>query len=133
VRRRPPPDIDDMRVVHGIAAPGASATTIGSTVFVRRGVVMGTCLRRHEYEHVRQFHELGRARFLARYLGEYLRWRRRRHGHRGAYLRISFEIRAEWRARRELGIGVIGPVEDPDRSVSPRARARPPRRRRPGS
>jgi hypothetical protein len=95
-----------MRVVHGFAAPGASATTFGRTVFVRRGVTMGPRLRRHEYEHVLQFHELGRIRFLRRYLGEYLRWRLRGHRHRSAYLRISFEIRAEWRARRALGIGV---------------------------
>jgi hypothetical protein len=107
VRRRPPPTIDDMRVVNGFAAPGASATTIGRTVFVRRGLTMSPRLRRHEYEHVLQFHELGRIRFLVRYLREYLRWRVRRHRHDGSYRRISFEIRAEWRARRELGIGVI--------------------------
>lgn len=94
-------------MVRGLAAPGASATTIGRTVFVRRGVELGPRLRRHEHEHVLQFHELGVPRFLARYLGEYLRWRLRRHGHRGAYLRISFEVRAEWRARRDLGIGVV--------------------------
>lgn len=98
-----------MRVVRGLAAPGASATTLGRTVFVRRGVTMSPRLRRHEYEHVLQYHELGRIRFLVCYLGEYLRWRLRRHGHRGAYLRISLEVRAEWRARRELGIGVVEP------------------------
>ena len=102
MRRREPPASDDIRIVHGIAAPGATATTLGSTVFVRRGAVLTPHLRRHEYEHVLQFHELGRVRFLCRYVGEYLRWRLRRHDHRGAYLRISFEIRAEWRARREV-------------------------------
>jgi hypothetical protein len=112
VRRRPPPTIDQVRVVRGWAAPGASATTIGRTVFVRRDVTMSPRLRRHEYEHVLQFHDLGRFRFLARYTGEYLRWRLRRHGHDGAYRRISFEVRAEWRARRELGIGVIDGSED---------------------
>lgn len=96
-----------MRVVHGFAAPGASATTFGRTVFVRRGITMGERLRRHEFEHVLQFHELGRIRFLARYVGEYLRWRLHRHGHDAAYRRISFEVRAEWRARRELGLGVV--------------------------
>lgn len=106
MRRRPPPGIDDIRVVHGFAAPGASATTIGRTVFVRRGVTMGPRLRRHEYEHVLQYHQLGRIRFLVRYLGEYLRWRLRGRRHHAAYQRISFEIRAEWRARRVLGIGV---------------------------
>jgi len=95
--------------VHLVAAPGATATTFGRTVFVRRGVQPSERLRRHEYEHVLQFHELGRARFLVRYLGEYARWRLRRHGHQGAYRRISFEVRAEWRARRGLGIGVVDP------------------------
>lgn len=107
MRRRPPPAFEQVRWVSGLAAPGAAATTIGRTVFVRRGVVPGDRLRRHEYEHVLQFHELGRVRFLVRYVAEYLRWRLRRHGHRGAYRRISFEVRAEWRARRTLGIGVV--------------------------
>lgn len=109
MRRRPPPTIDQVRWVHLGAAPGADATTIGRTVFVRRGVEPSERLRRHEYEHVLQFHALGRTRFLVRYLGEYLRWRLRRHGHKGAYRRISFEVRAEWRARRALGIGVVDP------------------------
>jgi hypothetical protein len=109
VRRRPPPQPDEVRWIRGVAAPGAAATTFGRTVFVRRDVEPSERLRRHEYEHVLQFHERGRARFLARYLGEYLVWRLRRHGHRGAYLRISDEIRAEWRARRALGIGVVPP------------------------
>lgn len=97
----------------GFAAPGATATTFGRTVFVRRGVTMSPRLRRHEYEHVLQFHELGRIRFLVRYVGGYLRGRVRRHGHDGAYRRISFEVRAEWRARRDLGIGVVADRTDP--------------------
>lgn len=92
--------------MHLVAAPGADATTFGRTVFVRRGVEPGERLRRHEYQHVLQYHELGIVRFLVRYVAEYLRWRLRRHGHRAAYRRISFEVRAEWRARRSLGIGV---------------------------
>lgn len=105
-RRRVPPAIDDIRVVRGWAAPGASATTLGATVFVRRGVTMSPRLRRHEYEHVLQFAEFGWLGFFRRYLWAYVVWRLRRHHHGGAYLRIPFEIRAEWRARRELGIGV---------------------------
>ncbi len=108
-RRREPPTIEQVRWVRGIAAPGAAATTIGRTVFVAAGVELTERLRRHEYEHVRQFHDLGRARFLADYVAQYLRWRLRRHGHHGAYLRIDHEVRAEWRARRALGIGVVGP------------------------
>lgn len=94
-----------MRVVHGIAAPGAAATTLGSTVFVRRGARFGPRLRRHEHEHVRQFARFGWIGFFRRYLGAYLLWRMRRHGHWGAYRRIPFEVEAEWRARRALGIG----------------------------
>jgi len=107
--RRPPPTIDEVRWVRLVAAPGADATTVGRTVFVRPGAELSERLRRHEYEHVLQYHRLGRVRFLARYLGEYLRWRLRRHGHRAAYRRISFEVRAEWRARRALGICVVDP------------------------
>ncbi len=105
-RQRPPPSIDDIRIVSGFAAPGASATTLGSTVFVRRGVVMSARLRRHEYEHVLQFHRFGWLGFFRRYLWAYLRWRLRGYGHWGAYRRLPFEIEAEWRARRELGMGV---------------------------
>lgn len=94
-----------MRIVTGFAAPGASATTFGSTVFVRRGVTMSPRLRRHEYEHVLQYHRFGRIGFLRRYLWSYLRWRLRWYGHRAAYRRLPFEVQAEWRARRALGIG----------------------------
>ncbi len=98
-----------MRVVKGIAAPGAAATTLGSTVFVRRGVVLTDRLRRHEYEHVLQFARFGWLGFFRRYLWAYAAGRLRRHHHRGAYRRIPFEIQAEWRARRALGIGVGRP------------------------
>lgn len=108
-RRRPPPGIDDIRVVSGPVPPGATAVTLGRTVVLRRGVVLSPRLRRHEYEHVLQFHRWGRIGFLRRYLWDYLRWRTRRYGHWAAYRRIRFEIEAEWRARRELGIGVLDP------------------------
>ena len=105
--RRPPPAIDDVRIVRAWAAPGASATTFGRTVFVRRGVELGPRLRRHEYEHVLQYHRHGRVGFLRRYLWAYLRWRLRGYRHLPAYRRIPFEIQAEWRARRELGLGIV--------------------------
>ncbi len=103
--RRSPPSIDEIRVVHGFAAPGASATTLGSTVFVRRGVELTGRLRRHEYEHVLQFARHGWIGFFRRYLGAYAYWRLHGHDHWGAYRRIPFEVQAEWRARRALGIG----------------------------
>lgn len=105
IRRREPPTIDEIRVVSGFAAPGATATTLGSTVFVRRGVTMSPRLRRHEYEHVLQFHRHGWVGFFRRYLGSYLRWRLRWYGHWAAYRRIPFEIQAEWRAQREVAAG----------------------------
>lgn len=110
--RRQPPAIDEIRVVRGIAAPGAAATTLGSTVFVRRGVEMSPRLRRHEYEHVLQFARHGWVGFLVRYVSAYAYWRIRRHRHLSAYRRIPFEIQAEWRARRELGIGVVADRPD---------------------
>lgn len=96
----PPVPFEEVRVVHGCAAPGAAATTLGSTVFVRRGVSLGPRLARHEYEHVLQFARYGWVGFFVRYLGSYLRWRVRGYGHWAAYRRIPFEISAEWRARR---------------------------------
>jgi hypothetical protein len=80
--------------------PGADAITLGSLIIVRRASAGDEQLMRHEREHVRQWRELGVARFLVRYLGAYLRWRRRGYGHRGAYLRIPLEVEAEWVARR---------------------------------
>lgn len=102
---RTPPSIDEMRVVRGWAAPGATATTLGSTVFVRRGRTLTPRLRRHEYEHVLQFAHYGWFGFFRRYLGSYVRWRLRGYGHKAAYRRLPFEIAAEWRSRRALGIG----------------------------
>jgi hypothetical protein len=41
--------------------------------------------------------------FPVRYLGPYVRWRLAGKGHRGAYLRVPFEVEADWVARRTLG------------------------------
>lgn len=101
-----------MRIVRGVAAPGATATTLGSTVFVRAGKTMTPRLRRHEYEHVRQFHTHGWIGFFGRYLSAYVRWRLRGYGHLPAYRRIPFEASAEWRARRVEGVGCAR-VADP--------------------
>lgn len=96
-----------VRIVHGIAAPGADATTLGNTVFVRAGVHLGPLLARHEFEHVLQFRRYGWIGFFRRYLPPYLLGRLRRRGHLGAYRRIPFEIEADWRSRRSLGLGVV--------------------------
>lgn len=84
----------------GLAAPGASATTIGRLILMRRHAVGNARLLRHELVHVRQWHDYGVVGFLARYLGAYLRWRLMGYRHKNAYRRIPFEIEAEWLARR---------------------------------
>ena len=84
----------------GPAAPGATATTLGPLVLMRRRGVGNRRLLRHELEHVRQWREQGVVGFLRRYLGAYACGRLRGLPHRAAYLRIPHEIEAEWNARR---------------------------------
>jgi hypothetical protein len=84
----------------GPVAPGSSAMTIGSWILMRRGHEHDRLLLRHELVHVGQYRRLGIPGFLVRYVGGYLRWRLRLYPHWAAYRRISFEIEAEWRARR---------------------------------
>lgn len=85
--------------VGGPVAPGASATTIGRLILVRRGRETDERLMRHERVHVRQWAELGHLGFLRRYLSAYAHWRLRGYPHWGAYRRIPLEIEAEWEAR----------------------------------
>lgn len=85
--------------------PGADAITLGSLVIVRRGRASEYILR-HELVHVRQWRRYGGLGFTLRYLGAYVRWRLRRKGHHGAYLRIPLEIEADWVARRSLATAV---------------------------
>lgn len=89
----------------GPVPPGADAITLGTLVIVRRGKVSDYILR-HELVHVRQWRRYGRAGFIVRYLGSYARWRLRRKGHHGAYVRIPLEIEADWVARRSLATAV---------------------------
>jgi hypothetical protein len=89
------------RWVGGPVPPGAAAITLGRLVIVRRRAAGDAHLMRHELVHVSQWRRLGVVGFLVRYLGSYLRWRLRGHGHRAAYLRIPLEVEAEWRARRQ--------------------------------
>jgi hypothetical protein len=85
--------------VGGPVAPGASATTIGPLILVRRGAETNERLMRHERVHVRQWAELGYVGFLRRYLAAYARWRLYGYPHWGAYRRIPLEVEAEWEAR----------------------------------
>jgi hypothetical protein len=84
----------------GIAAPGATATTLGPLILRRSRGVGNERLLRHELVHVRQWRELGIFGFLRRYLGAYFRWRARGYPHWAAYRRVPLEIEAEWTARR---------------------------------
>ncbi len=84
----------------GPVPPGADAITLGSLVIVRRRAADDRRLMRHEEEHVRQWRELGKVRFLRQYLGPYLRWRRHGFGHQAAYRLIPLEVEAEAAADR---------------------------------
>lgn len=86
-------------LIGGPVPPGASAITIGPVISVRTGAVGDERLLRHELVHVEQWRRLGFAGFLSRYLGAYLSWRLRGHGHWDAYRRIPLEVEAEWRSR----------------------------------
>jgi hypothetical protein len=98
IERRP-----ECTLVIGPAAPGASATTIWSFIFIRPEAVADERLLRHELEHVRQWRKHGIGGFLIRYLRPYIRWRLRGYPHWAAYRRIPFEVEAEWLARRPEG------------------------------
>lgn len=77
-----------------VLTPGVHAMTLGHVVFVRRGYEHDPVLLAHEAVHVRQWHELGRWRFLRAYLGAYWRGRRSGLGHRDAYWEIPLEREA---------------------------------------
>jgi hypothetical protein len=73
--------------------------TLGSTIYVHPRLLEGdprvlAYLLAHEVVHVRQWRQLGKTRFLRRYLGEYLANRRRGLSHDRAYRAISFEEEA---------------------------------------
>jgi hypothetical protein len=90
--------------VGGPVAPGASATTLGPLILVRKGAVDDRQLMRHERVHVRQWRQLGFVGFLRRYLGAYFHWRLRGYPHWGAYRRIPLEIEADWEARNAIEV-----------------------------
>ena len=97
-------------VVGGPVPKGSAAITIGSVISVRKAHATSRYLLHHELVHVRQWRRHGVIGFTARYLGSYAVWRLRRKGHRGAYLRIPFEIEADWVARRALATEVREPM-----------------------
>jgi hypothetical protein len=74
--------------------PGIAAITLGTVVFIRRGCEHDPVLLAHEAEHVRQWQEMGRWRFLREYLGAYWQGRRCGLGHAAAYRAIPLEREA---------------------------------------
>ena len=100
-------------LIGGPVPPGSSAITVGRVVSVRTKAAGSARLLRHEEVHVEQYRQFGLLGFLGRYVAAYLRGRLAGYRHWSAYRRIPFEASAEWRARRELGIGVVSPAPDP--------------------
>jgi hypothetical protein len=78
-------------VVVPVLTPGIAGMTLGRWILLRRGHEHDHGLVAHELVHVRQWRELGLARFLWRYLGAYFRGRLRGLRHADAYAAIPFE------------------------------------------
>ncbi len=89
-------------LIGGPVPRGSDAITIWRVISVREEAAGSEYLLRHELVHIRQWRRYGIPGFLVRYLTPYVRWRAAGKGHRGAYLRIPFEVEADWVARRTL-------------------------------
>jgi hypothetical protein len=87
-------------VIVPVLTPGVDAMTLGRWILVRRGHDDDDELLAHELVHVRQWRELGAARFLTRYLGAYVHGRVRGLGHKAAYHAIPLETEARALAGR---------------------------------
>ena len=92
-----------------VLTPGVDGMTLGRLILLRRDDDRSgrRVLLAHELVHVEQYDRLGAARFLRRYLSEYVANLVRLRNHRQAYLAISLEAdaRAEaarWAAQRNL-------------------------------
>ncbi len=83
-----------------VLSPGTGGMTLGHHILVINDTDRSgrRTLMAHELVHVRQFAELGRTRFMIRYLADYLRALRRTRNHRAAYLAIPAEIEARHEA-----------------------------------
>jgi hypothetical protein len=95
------PEVDRDRariVIVPFLTPGVVAMTVDRWIFVRRGREHDVDLIAHELVHVEQWRVQGAIRFLARYFGEYVRYRRRGMRHWAAYAAISFEEEARLRS-----------------------------------
>jgi Domain of unknown function (DUF4157) len=88
-------DLERARLVTvPVLTPGIAGMTLGRWILLRRGHQHDHGLIAHELVHVRQWRELGPARFLVRYLGAYARGRWRGLGHQAAYEAIPLEAEA---------------------------------------
>ena len=91
------PDEDRERarlVTVPVLTAGIAGMTLGRWILLRRGHEHAPDLVGHELVHVRQWRELGVARFLWRYLGAYFRGRLRGLRHAEAYAAIPLEREA---------------------------------------
>jgi hypothetical protein len=97
----PPADVARARIVDvRWLTPGVGAMTLGRVILLRRDHATDQVLLAHELVHVRQWRELGAARFLWRYLGAYARGRASGLGHQQAYNAIPLEVEARTLAGR---------------------------------
>lgn len=87
-------------VVVRYVPPGFAGITLGDRIMVRPGREQDERLLAHELVHVRQVDELGLARFLVRYLREYVVALVRLRRTHAAYRAISFEVEARDEAAR---------------------------------
>jgi hypothetical protein len=97
----PPADVARARIVDvPFLTPGVAAMTLGRVILLRRDHAADDALLAHELVHVRQWRELGAARFLWRYLGAYTRSRATGLSHEQAYKAIPLEVEARELAGR---------------------------------
>ena len=89
-----------------VLTPGIQGMTLGRLVLLRRDDDRSgqRVLLAHELVHVEQYDRLGAARFLRRYLSEYVANLVRLRSHRQAYLAISLEADARAEAARWAAI-----------------------------
>jgi len=97
----PPADVARARIVDvPWLTPGVAAMTLGEAHHTNRDGHPSEALLAHELVHVRQWRELGAARFLWRYLGAYTHHRLSGLNHQQAYEAIPAEVEARHLAGR---------------------------------
>jgi len=92
-------------VMRSVWGRGIQAMTLGNSVYIDPKVLNGPAralglLVIHELVHVRQWRKRGVFGFLGAYGTDYLKGRRQKLGHRGAYRQIEYEMEARAIAAR---------------------------------